>query len=200
LYNLPWEEVAQLEGLGEKSAANLRAGVEASKNRPLARLINALGIRHIGERTAALLADRFGSIDALMAASLEEINAVGGVGEVLAKSVFNFFQESHNREIVEKLRRAGARMADVRKNGNGETPLSGKTFVLTGRMETLSRPQAEELLRQAGANVSGSVSKRTSFVVAGEEAGSKADRARELNVPIISEREMLEMLGEGNPE
>jgi DNA ligase (NAD+) len=200
LYNLPWEEVAQLEGLGEKSAANLKTGVEASKTRPLGRLINALGIRHIGERTASLLADRFGSIDALMAASLEEINAVGGVGAVLAKSVFDFFQEPHNREIVEKLRAAGVRVADERKTTNGNGTLSGKSFVLTGRLETLTRPQAEELLRRAGATVTGSVSKKTSYLVAGEDAGSKADRAKELNVPIISEREMLAMLSDGDSE
>jgi DNA ligase (NAD+) len=200
LYNLPWDDVAQLEGLGEKSAAKLRAGVEASKTRPLSRLINGLGIRHIGERSAALLADRFGSLDALMGATLEEINAVGGVGNVLATSVFDFFQEPHNRAIIEKLRAAGVMVADGRTNGNGEAPLAGKTFVLTGRLETLTRPQAEERLRQAGATVTGSVSKKTSFVVAGEEAGSKADRARELNVPIISERELLEMLGENDSE
>jgi DNA ligase (NAD+) len=174
--------------------------VDESKKRPLARLINALGIRHIGERTASLLADRFGSIDALMAATQEEINAVGGVGAVLAKSVFDFFQESHNREIVEKLRAAGVRVADERTSSGGNGELAGKTFVLTGRLETLTRPQAEERLRRAGATVAGSVSKKTSFVVAGEEAGSKADRARELNVPIISEREMLAMLGDGDSE
>jgi DNA ligase (NAD+) len=200
LYALPWEEVAQLEGLGEKSAANLKNGVEASKNRPLARLINALGIRHIGERTAALLADRFGSIDALSAATLEEINDVGGIGAILAKSVFEFFQEPSNREIVEKLRRFGVRVADERSNGSGNSTLKGLTFVLTGRLENLTRPQAEERLRQAGANVAGSVSKKTSYVVAGEEAGSKADRARELGVPIITEVDMLAMLESGIPE
>jgi DNA ligase (NAD+) len=200
LYSLPWGEVAQLEGLGEKSAANLRDGVETSKNRPLARLINALGIRHIGERTAALLADRFGTIEALMAASQDQINAVGGVGQILAKSVYDFFQESRNRTIVDKLRQAGVRLADQRANGNGQSTLSGLTFVLTGRLETLTRPQAEERLRQAGANVAGSVSKKTSYVVAGEDAGNKADKARELGVTIINEQNMLEMLENGIPE
>jgi DNA ligase (NAD+) len=200
IYALPWEQVAQLEGLGEKSAANLQAGVEASKGRPLARVINALGIRHIGERTAGLLAERFGSLDSIQSASLEEINAVGGIGEVLAKSVYDFFQEPHNIAIIEKLRAAGVRVADdVEAIGPREMTLSGLTFVLTGRLETLTRPQAEERLRRAGANVSGSVSKKTSFVVAGEEAGSKADRARELGVRIITEREMLAMLGREVP-
>jgi DNA ligase (NAD+) len=198
IYYLDWEEVAKLEGLGEKSATNIRAGVEASKNRPLARLINALGIRHVGERTGSLLADRFGTIDDLMDAPLEEVNAVGGVGEVLAKSVHSFFQEPTNRHLIDKLREAGVRVADGRENGTKDTRLNGLTFVLTGRIESVTRPQAEERLRRAGANVSGSVSKKTSYVVAGEATGSKADRARELGVPIISEKEMLAMLSENN--
>jgi DNA ligase (NAD+) len=195
LYTLDWNAVAELEGLGEKSAANLRASVEASKSRPLWRLINALGIRHVGERTATLLADRFGSIDALMNASLEEINAIGGVGEVLADSVFDFFHKEQNRAIIGKLRQAGVRMADADGvSPNGAAHLSGKTFVLTGRLGTMSRPQAEERLRRAGASVASSVSKKTSYVVAGEEPGSKADRARELKVPIIDEQTLLAML------
>ncbi|MEA2583738.1 MAG: ligase [Thermomicrobiales bacterium] len=195
LYALDWDAVAELEGLGEKSAANLRAGVEASKKRPLWRVINALGIRHVGERTARLLADRFGSVDALMDASLEEINAVGGVGDVLAQSVYDFFHEERNRAIIVKLRQAGVQMVDgAGPKANGAAHLSGKTFVLTGRLNTMSRPQAEERLRRAGATVASSVSKKTSFVVAGEEAGSKADRARELKVPIIDEEALLALL------
>ncbi len=200
LFLLPWEEVAQLEGLGEKSAANLREAIEESKQRPLARLINALGIRHVGERTASLLADRFGSIDRLMIATLEEINAIGGIGEVLAASVFSFFQDPTNHAIVEKLRSAGVRVEDERVSREINANVAGKTFVLTGRLETLTRPQAEERLRQAGANVSGSVSKKTSYVVAGEEAGSKADKARELGVPIITEGDMMAMLNSDESE
>jgi DNA ligase (NAD+) len=195
LYTLDWEAVAQLDGLGELSAANLKAGVEASKSRPLWRVINALGIRHVGERTATLLADRFGSLDALMGASLEEINAVGGVGEVLAKSVYDFFHEERNRAIIDKLRQAGVKMADGGGGtAGGSAHLSGKTFVLTGRLNTMTRPQAEERLRRAGATVTGSVSKKTSYVVAGEEAGSKADRARDLKVPIIDEEALVALL------
>ena len=200
LFLLPWEDVAQLEGLGEKSATNLREAVEASKQRPLARLINALGIRHVGERTASLLADRFGSIDRLMTATLEEINAIAGIGEVLAASVFSFFQDPTNHTIVDKLRSAGVRTEDERVSRQVNANVAGKTFVLTGRLETLTRPQAEEQLRQAGANVSGSVSKKTSFVVAGEEAGSKADKARELGLPIITEGDMLAMLNSNDTE
>jgi DNA ligase (NAD+) len=195
LYTLDWNAVAALEGLGEKSAANLRAGVEASKSRPLWRLINALGIRHIGERTATLLADRFGSLDNLMQAPLEEIIAVGGIGEVVANSVYDFFHEERNRAIIEKLRRAGVSMRDGETDRtNGAAPLAGKTFVLTGRLASMSRPQAEERLRRAGATVASSVSKKTSYVVAGEEPGSKADRARELNIPIIDEAALLALL------
>lgn len=194
IYYLDWSAVSELEGLGEKSAENLRNAVDASKTRPVARLVNALGIRHVGERTAALLVDRFHSIDRLMEASLEEINSVGGIGEVVADSIYRYFREDHNRAILEKFRAAGLKMAEEATNSTGPSPLVGKTFVLTGRLETLTRPQAEELLRRAGATVTGSVSKKTSYVVAGEDAGSKADRANELGVPIISEAEMREML------
>lgn len=195
LFTLDWSAVAELEGLGEKSAARMRAGVEASKSRPLARLVNGLGIRHIGERAAALLVDRFGSIDGIASATEEEINSVGGIGGVLAASVVEFFAEPRNREVIEKLRAAGVQLGDGEGDRSPRSDaLAGKTFVLTGRLEQMTRPQAEERLRQAGANISGSVSKKTSYVVAGEEAGSKADRARELNVPIITEAEMMAML------
>jgi DNA ligase (NAD+) len=195
LYTLDFEQVAQLDRFGEKSAANLKKAIEASKQQPLHRLIFALGIRHIGERAARLLADRFGSIQALMSATKEEINAVGGIGGILAQSVVDFFAEPRNRLIVEKLGAAGVRLADPttgRSNSGGH--LVGKSFVLTGRLESMTRPDAEERLRQAGATVSGSVSKKTSYVVAGEEAGSKADRARELGVPLITEAELIALL------
>jgi DNA ligase (NAD+) len=168
--------------------------VETSKERSLARVINALGIRHVGERTAGLLADRFGSIDVLMAAPLEEIEGVGGIGDVVAASIHHFFADERNRVVIEKLRAAGVRMSEEKKRRNGAAHLTGQTIVLTGRLNTMTRPQAEELLRQAGATVTGSVSKKTTMVVAGEDAGSKADRARELGVPIVSEDELIAML------
>jgi DNA ligase (NAD+) len=194
IYCLDWKAVEELEGLGEKSAENLRNAVEASKNRPVARLVNSLGIRHVGERTAALLADRFHSIDRLAAASLEEINSVAGIGEIVADSIHRFFREEHNQAVIEKLRAAGLKMEEEASSSNGSSHLVGKSFVLTGRLETLTRPQAEERLRRAGATVTGSVSKKTNFVVAGEDAGSKAARAEELGVPIITEAEMIAML------
>lgn len=194
VYRLDWEAIAQLEGLGEKSAANLRAAVETSKGRSLARVVNALGIRHVGERTAGLLVDRFGSIDAMMAASLEEIAAIGGIGDIVAASVHNFFADERNRVVIEKLRESGVRMAEERAEQAGQAHLTGQTIVLTGRLTTLTRPQAEELLRRAGATVTGSVSKKTTLVIAGEEAGSKADRARELGVPIAGEDDLIRLL------
>jgi len=195
LFTLDWETIAGLEGLGEKSAANLKAAVEIAKTRPLWRLINALGVRHVGERTATLLADRFGSLERLEQATVDEINSVGGIGEVLAASVHDFFHEERNRAIIQKLRAAGVNTVDHREASNGGTAqLAGKTFVLTGRLNTLTRPQAEERLRRAGATVTTSVSKKTSFVVAGEEAGSKAERAAELKIPIIDEDALITLL------
>jgi DNA ligase (NAD+) len=195
IYNLDWQAVSELEGLGEKSAANLRQSVEESKHRPLSRLIGALGIRHVGTRTAELLAERFGAIDALMDADVDAIAAVPGVGNVLAESIFNFFQTPANRELIERLRGAGLTFRDDRHDDDGAKPLKGLTIVLTGRLESLTRGEAEQRLRRLGANVGSSVSKKTSLVVAGEEAGSKADRARELNVPILDETAMLALLG-----
>jgi DNA ligase (NAD+) len=194
IYTLDWEAVAGLEGLGEKSAANLKIAVEASKQRSLGRVLNALGIRHVGERTAGLLADRFGSIDALIAATLDEVNSVAGIGNIVAESIHRFFQDEHNLAVVQKLRSAGVRLEDERQEGVTNGHLIGKTFVLTGRLETMTRPAAEEALRRAGATVSGSVSKKTTLVIAGEDAGSKADKARTLGVPIAGEDALAELL------
>ena len=195
LYTLDWERVAGLERLGEKSAANLRASVEASKTRPLARLIFALGIRHVGEKAGRLLADRFGSLDAIGLASTEEIAAVRGIGGIVADSVHQFFQESRNRDLVAKLSRVGVRTVEEAGPRDAATGhLKGKSFVLTGRLANLTRPEAEARLRQAGAAVSGSVSKKTAFVVAGDEPGSKVERAEALKVPVIDEARLLALL------
>jgi DNA ligase (NAD+) len=178
----------------------LRQGIETSKSRPLPRLINALGIRHIGERAAELLADRFGSLDALMAADLDAVAAVPGIGPVLAQSVYDFFQEPRNRVVIDKLRAAGVQMAmDGHEQIDRDGPLAGKTVVLTGRLTSMTRPEAEAALKRAGANVAGTVSKRTAIVFAGEDAGSKAERAQALGVTIMNERELLDLLGLGEP-
>lgn len=194
VYRLDWKAVSELEGLGEKSAEKLRLSVEKSKDQPVWRLIHGLGIRHIGERTAALLADRFGSLDAMVAATEEEIAAIPGIGTIVARSVFDFAQEEPNRVLVEKLKEVGVR---TRAGGAEEEfvrPLNGLTLVLTGRLDQLTRPEAEERLRRLGANVTSSVSKRTSAVIAGAEAGSKAEKARQLGVPVLSEAELLDLL------
>lgn len=194
LYSLDWDAVAALDGLGEKSVVNLKTAIEVSKSRPLARLLFALGIRHVGERVAALLADRFGSVDAIMNADIDEVRVVPGIGPTLAASIHEFFLEPHNRQLIDKLRSAGVRLAE---NGDGEVgsrPLVGFTIVLTGRLRGVTRGEAEERLRRLGANVAGSVSKRTSAVIAGEESGSKADRARELGVPVLQEEDLDALL------
>jgi len=199
LYHLDYEKLAELERLGEKSAANLAAAIADSREQPLWRLINALGIRHVGERTATLLADRFGSLNALMAADLDTVESARGIGDVLAQSVVDYFQNPPNRALVDKLRAAGLRLADESDEApESAKPLDGKVVVITGRLPTLTRGEAEALIRRAGASVTASVSKKTSFVVVGEEAGSKATKAEELKIPLVREEELLAMLqGDG---
>lgn len=193
IYRLDWKAVSELEGLGEKSAENLERAVEKSKGQPLWRLIHGLGIRHIGERTAALIADRFGSLEAMVAASEEEIADIPGIGGIGARSVFDFAQEEPNRVLVEQLEAVGVSTRDNVERATARS-LNGLTLVLTGRLDQLSRPEAEERLRSLGANVTSSVSRRTSAVIAGADAGSKEDKARQLGVPILTETELLDML------
>lgn len=200
IYTLDWEQVAQLEGLGEKSAQNLRKSVEASKERSLGRLLAALGIPHVGERNANQLAKKFRSMPRLQAATFEEVNAVAGIGAIVAQSVVDFFADPNNQRVIEKLAAAGVNMSDGEPESEEPGPLAGTTFVLTGRLELLTRSQAEAMLRDLGANVAGSVSKKTSYVVAGEDAGSKADKAKELGVPILSEQDMLSMMKQQSGE
>jgi DNA ligase (NAD+) len=176
----------------------LRNAVELSKDRPLARLIFGLGIPFVGERSSRLLADRFHSLSNLMAANVETIDSVPGIGPVQAQGVFDFLHTPENVAVIEKLRQAGVHIAD---EGDGESPaegpLAGKTVVLTGRLQSMTRAEAEEKLRRAGANVAGSVSRKTAAVFAGEDAGSKADRARELGVPILDEEQLIAVLAGG---
>ncbi|MGB3308028.1 MAG: NAD-dependent DNA ligase LigA [Thermomicrobiales bacterium] len=197
IYHLDREKIAQLEGFGEKSAENLEAAIEQSKQQPLWRLLHGLGIRHVGERTATLIADRFGSFDALFAATEEEIGEIAGIGPIVARSVFDFAQEPKNQQLVARLAAAGLTVREERAESSGEgnsRPLDGLTFVLTGRLDTLTRPEAEERLRQAGANVTSSVSKKTSAVIAGADAGSKAEKAASLKIPVLTEDELQILL------
>jgi DNA ligase (NAD+) len=195
IYSLDWDAVAKLEGLGELSAGNLRSSVEASKSRPLERLIFALGIHFVGERSSRVLADRFHSLDNLLAADVDTIDSVPGIGPVQAQSIYDFLHTPENVAVIEKLRAAGVQMADDGAgDGPANGPLAGKTVVLTGRLTQMTRGEAEAALRRAGANVASSVSRKTAAVFAGEDPGSKADRARELGVPVLGEQDLLAAL------
>lgn len=194
IYSLDFAQVAQLEGLGEKSAENLQNAIEISKNRPLGRLLAGLGILHVGERNANLLAKQFRSMENLEHATLDEVQSVPGIGTVVAQSVIDFFADPTNQKVIAKLAAAGVNMSDGAPESEEPGPLTGQTFVLTGRLEGLTRSEAESRLRALGATVTGSVSKKTNFVIAGEDAGSKAEKAQELGVPILSEQDMLSLI------
>jgi len=179
--------------IGEKTARNVLAEVERSKQLPLERVILALGIRFVGERTAQFLARHFGSLDAIEQASEEELQQVEEVGPRVSQAVREFFAEKKNRELVARLKSAGLRMTE-QKRERGPQPLAGKTFVLTGTLPTLTRDEAKSKIEAAGGKVSGSVSKKTDYLVAGEEAGSKLDKARSLSVNVIDEEALLKLL------
>jgi DNA ligase (NAD+) len=193
LYSLTSDKLLTLERIGQKTADALIAEIEESKKAPLDRVLFGLGIRFVGERTAQLLADAFGSMDALLSATPEELERVHEVGPRVAAAVHEFFAEQSNRELIERLRAAGLTFNAERRKRTAK--LEGLTFVLTGTLPALTRDEAKDRIEAAGGRVSGSVSKKTSYVVAGEEAGSKLDKARDLKVPIIGEAELLEMLG-----
>jgi DNA ligase (NAD+) len=193
IYKLTKPDLLSLERMGDKSAQNVLDEIEASKKLPLGRVIFGLGIRFVGERTAQFLAEHFGSIDALMNASLEELEDVNEVGPRIAESIREFFDEPRNRELIKRLRDAGLTFAGKKRERG--TKLAGKTFVLTGTLAKYSRDEAKKLIEDAGGRVSGSVSKKTDYVVAGSDAGSKLDKAKELGVPVIEEAEMEKLVG-----
>jgi DNA ligase (NAD+) len=195
LYTLTVEEVAELERFAEKSAENLVAAIAASKTRGLSRLLHALGIRLVGERVAAVLASRFGTMENVMRASAEELGALHGVGPHIAKSLTTFFADETNRAVIARLAAAGVVMRESGHEEDRPRPLAGKTFVLTGTLPTLTREAAREFIERRGGRVSGSVSKKTNYVVVGEAPGSKADDARRLGVAILDEAALL-ALGE----
>jgi DNA ligase (NAD+) len=194
LYRLGFTALAGLERMAEKSAQNIVDALEKSKQTTLPRFLFGLGIRHVGEATAKELARHFGGLDAIMDASEEALLQVNDVGPIVAKSLRTFFEQAHNREVVEQLRACGIHWEEGAASADSPKPLAGMTFVLTGTLPTLGRDDAKDLIEAAGGKVSGSVSKKTSYVVAGTEAGSKLTKAQELGVAVLDEAALLEML------
>lgn len=194
LYELKAAQLIEMERMGKKSAEKLLQNIERTRKLPLPRVINGLGIPFVGERTAVLLAEAFESLDEIAAASEEDLQKAEEVGPKVAASIRRFFGEQHNRELVERLRASGLQFAHERPRREGG-PLEGKTLVLTGTLPTLTREEAKAKIEAAGGKVTGSVSKKTDYVVAGEEAGTKLDKAKALGVPVIDEAALVEMLG-----
>ena len=194
VYYLDSSKLVELEGFGEKKVANLMAAIDASRSRPPARLLTALGIRGVGEVVAEELMSNYDSLDTLATAPLEELQAIPGIGPVLAQSVFDWFAHEPNQQVLAKLKVAGVTTAQAKAEVKAEAlPLAGLTFVITGTLPTLSRDQARDLIKAHGGKVTDSVSKNTSYLVAGESAGSKLDKATQLGVPVISEDELRGM-------
>ncbi len=194
VYGITEEQLAGLPGFKEKSISNLVSSIEGSKDRPVWRLLVALSIPHVGGHVAQVLADAFGSIDALRSASVEDLEAVEEIGPIVARAVHGWFHDRGNRRLLDKLRRAGIRMADPPRQRRADGPLAGKTIVLTGGLESMSREEATKASQEAGARVASSVSKKTDFVVAGSDPGTKYDKAQSLGVETIDEKEFLKRL------
>jgi DNA ligase (NAD+) len=198
LFGLSAERLAALERMGQKSAENLIGSIERSKETSLARFLYALGIREVGEATAAALARHFGDVDALASADLERVQQVPDVGPVVAARVVEFFADPDNRREIERLRTMGVHWASAAPS-SGEQPFAGLTFVITGSLESMGRDEAEDALRALGAKAVGSVSRKTSYLIAGAEAGSKLRKAQELGVPVLDEQALLAMLKTKRP-
>lgn len=191
LYSLKKEQLTVLDRMGDKSAENLIEAIEKSKSAELDRLVYALGIRNIGQRASTLLCEKFQNMDNLLSATKEDILEIDGFGDIMAENVVNALSETHMRELIEKLRKAGVNM-EYTKEKSGDDRFSGMTFVLTGTLPTMKRDDAKKLIESFGGKVSGSVSKKTSFVVAGEDAGSKLTKAQDLGIEILSESDLIE--------
>ena len=191
------DDLLSIERLGEKSVDNMLAAIEKSKARPLSRLITALGIRHVGDETADLLAAHFDSLDALAQASEEELTDIPSIGGKIAASIVAFFKNEENQRIIEKLKEAGVNtQAEVTQTKAGTQTLAGQEFVITGKLEKFSRETAEELIRAQGGTAKSDVTKKTTYLVVGLEPGSKLAKARALGIKEISESELLAMLGQ----
>jgi DNA ligase (NAD+) len=197
------DELIALERFGKKSADNLLGQIEASKTNELDRLIYGLGIRHVGERTAKILANHFDSIDELMSADVESLSGIFEIGGVVAAAIYEWFAEPRNRELIARLTESGVNTRANRKSAGAakeNRKISGKQFVLTGKLPTLSREEAKAMIEQLGGRVTSSVTKKTDFVVVGEEAGSKLEKANELGIALLDEEGLLELLGNQNQE
>ena len=194
IYDLTKKDLLSLERFADKSAQNILDEIENSKKLPLERVIYGLGIRMVGERTAQFLAEHFGSMEALASASIEELQNVNEVGPRIAESIAEFFGNPANRKLVERLGKAGLAFKGQKKERG--TKLAGKTFVLTGTLAHFTRDEAKKMIEDAGGKVTGSVSKKTDYVVAGTDAGSKLDKAKELGVAVIDEKEMAGLVGQ----
>jgi DNA ligase (NAD+) len=196
LYSLTVEQLAGLERMAEKSATNVVNAIAASKNRELWRLLHGLGITHVGEEAARKLAAHFGSLEKIAAASIEELQQCPDVGPVMARSIHDFFRNPRNQAVIAKLKKAGVRPRRSDRAVAAAGPFAGKTVVITGTLSRFSRDQAKEALRNAGANVTDSVSKKTDYLIVGADAGSKLDKARALGVPTLTEADFVKMLGQ----
>ncbi len=193
IYRLQAEQIASLERMGAKSAANIMAAIEKSKQNDLYRLIYAFGIRHIGEKASKQVAGHFGTMEAVMNASLDDYQSIDGFGEIMAKSLVSFFAQESSRQMVKTFAELGLNMEAVSADNAQDDRFAGKTFVLTGTLPTMKRSDAAALIESLGGKVTGSVSRKTSYLVAGEKAGSKLTKANELGVPVLSEADLLEM-------
>lgn len=194
LYKLTMQDFMQLDSVKEKSASNIYNSIQESKNRPLNRLLTAMGIRHVGKETAEILAGEFPSLDLLISAPLEELAKIEGIGDIIAKSIFDFFHDEENLKMIEELKEIGINPQAKAKPKSDK--LSGKTFVLTGTLQNMTRDEASAIIKSHGGKTSSSVSKKTSYVLAGENAGSKLDKALDLGVIILTEDDFLEMIKE----
>jgi DNA ligase (NAD+) len=200
VYRLTFDQLVGLERMGKKSAQNLLDGIAASKDRGLTRVLIGLGILHVGEHVAELLAEEFGTMDELLKASVDRLTRVAGIGPERAESIHRFFHSETGRKVVEDLRSLGVKMTEARrKPAVTRTDLSGKTFVVTGTLARYSRDEIEDLIKSLGGKATNGVSKKTDYLVAGEKAGSKLDKARELGVPVLTEGEFEKLAGREQP-